>query len=313
MEKNSRLVKIQNKFLSPVLEKLEVIKELQYQEKNIINTFINENQNYKLLYEQSNMDKISALIEQRWKIIDSFDSIRFNNYEFQCQICSGNINTNTARQYRSECIFKGGILIRFECPHCGCIIGPLKMLTLDKDNFDLDYSQHYSIFSEGDTTEDEKFTFYQLEPQKDKCYLNYGCGSWSRTIDELRAEGFNIYGYDPYACNSNRSYIITSMDVLAGMRFDGIFSNNVLEHLTNPIETFLLFKHLLIDNNGKMIHSTPCYDYLYEYTRFHLFFYTGKSLQILCDHVGMESYGRYDEIRNNNKYTSFLFREKQLP
>jgi len=183
------------------------------------------------------------------------------------------------------------------------------MLTLGKEAFDIDYSQHYSIFSEGDTTEDEKFSFYQLNPEKDKCYLNYGCGSWSRTIEELRTDGYDVYGYDPYSCKIDRTYMIKSLDKLREMRFDGIFSNNVLEHLIDPIDTFSLFKHLLRDNTSKMVHSTPCYEYLYEYTRFHLFFYTGKSLQVLCDHVGLEAYGRYDEIRFNNKYTSFLFRQ----
>ena len=301
---------IRNKILGPVLEELDVIKESQSQEKDIINAFLTENQTYKFLYEQAYKDKLSALIEQRWKIIDSFNSIRFNNYEFKCKICNGKIETSIAKQYHSECIFKGGTLIRFECPHCGCIIGPLKMLTLDNDTFDLDYTQHYSIFSEGDTTENEKFTFYQLKPQKNKCYLNYGCGSWSRTINELRSDGYDVYGYDPYSYNSDCPYIINSTDVLKNMRFDGIFSNNVLEHLTDPIETFILFRNLLKDNNSTMIHSTPCYEYLYEYTRFHLFFYTGESLRILCDQVGLEAYGRYDEIRFNNTYTSFLFRKK---
>ena len=37
-----------------------------------------------------------------------------------------------------------------------------------------------------------------------------------------------------------------------------------------------------------MAHATPCYEYLYEYTRFHLFFFAGKSKDLLLEKAGLQ-------------------------
>jgi hypothetical protein len=37
----------------------------------------------------------------------------------------------------------------------------------------------------------------------------------------------------------------------------------------------------LLMRGGSMSHATACYDYLYDYTRFHTVFFTGISVQIL--------------------------------
>jgi len=186
------------------------------------------------------------------------------------------------------------------------------MLTLSKEELDYDYALHYSVFSENDTTEYEKHTFYQFKPQKEYKYLNYGCGVWSRTISELREEGYDVYGFDPYAQTSDNEYVLTSYEALKAMRFDGIFSNNVLEHLQNPLETLMLMKSLLKDDHSKMIHSTPCYEYLYEYTRFHLVFFTGHSLEILCRKAGLTCYRHSDEVLNGERYISYHFEQKKV-
>ena len=70
------------------------------------------------------------------------------------------------------------------------------------------------------------------------------------------------------------------------MRFHGIFSNNVLEHLRYPIQD-LRFLARLLHPGGRMSHATPCFEYLYEYTRFHLFFYLGRSRQLLASESGL--------------------------
>jgi len=44
-----------------------------------------------------------------------------------------------------------------------------------------------------------------------------------------------------------------------------------------------------------MIHSTPCYQYAYEYSRWHLYFFVGKSIDFLCEKSGLEI-----ETRNPN-------------
>ena len=71
---------------------------------------------------------------------------------------------------------------------------------------------------------------------------------------------------------------------LSKIKFDGIITHNVLEHLFNPIETtdFLLS---LLQTKGKLIHSTACFDYVYEITRFHAFFYTGDSVKYIVSQL----------------------------
>ncbi|MDR1921767.1 MAG: hypothetical protein LBS31_08535, partial [Candidatus Adiutrix sp.] len=101
---------------------------------------------------------IQKIFVQRWKLLSEVDELRFGNYTFSCPICDGTIAVATAESLEAECIFHGGSLKRFICPICGCIVGPLKMLYLSEKELEEDYKQHYAIFSEGDTTDYEKFT-----------------------------------------------------------------------------------------------------------------------------------------------------------
>jgi 2-polyprenyl-3-methyl-5-hydroxy-6-metoxy-1,4-benzoquinol methylase len=108
------------------------------------------------------------------------------------------------------------------------------------------------------------------------------------TLQNLRREGFNVVGYEPHQSTTKaREGTITSRDVLVSQRFDGIFSNNVLEHLQYPIDE-LQFMASLLTAGGRMAHATPCYEYRYEYTRFHLFFYLGRSRKVLADKAGLD-------------------------
>ena len=65
------------------------------------------------------------------------------------------------------------------------------------------------------------------------------------------------------------------------------FSNDLIEHLQNPVEELCFMKSLL-KPDGKMYHATGCYEYAFEYTRFHLFFFLGRSLQLLAQKSGLE-------------------------
>ncbi len=71
------------------------------------------------------------------------------------------------------------------------------------------------------------------------------------------------------------------------MKFDGLYSNNVLEHIRYPVEE-LKFMAGLLKANARMAHATPCFEYLYEYTRFRLFFYLGKSRDLLAEKAGLQ-------------------------
>lgn len=234
------------------------------------------------------IDVIKELIKDKYSLIDKLDKDSLKDFKLTCPICGNVIDTDSTKKYNSECIFLGGKLERYTCNTCKAIVGPIKMLKLNSQELSKDYVHSYSVFSEGDSTPAEKEAFYSLNPTKEGCYLNYGCGDWSHSIEELRAEGYNVYGYEPYSSTSNSSYIITSEEILKSMKFDGIFSNNVLEHLSDPIERFTFFKGLLKDDTCLMSHATPCYEYCYEYTRFHLIFYTGKALDYLCKKTGFK-------------------------
>jgi hypothetical protein len=43
----------------------------------------------------------------------------------------------------------------------------------------------------------------------------------------------------------------------------------------------------MLKPGANMIHSTPCYKYCHPYTKYHIFFFEGKSLDIICQKVGL--------------------------
>lgn len=223
---------------------------------------------------------IKNIIRNKWKLIDKFEERYYIEKELECPICHHKFKENDSEVLDSECVFLGGRLRRYLCPKCNVIFGPNKMFLLDDDEFSDEYTTHYSVFSEGDSTEAEIRTFYRLNPEKGKKYLNYGSGAWSKTISTLRDQGFDLIGFDPYAPVKSE-HIINNWEELSLHKFDGIFSHDLLEHLRDPVEEFSKMKDILSDD-GIMVHSTACFNYAYEYTRFHLFFYTGTSVNEIC-------------------------------
>ncbi len=222
----------------------------------------------------------------KWKQIDQLERQDKDDIAI-CGICGSEAPVSQLETLVSRCIFAGGNLIRYRCPVCGAIFGPLKMSRLDQEEFDDDYTVHYTGYHEGDSTPAELYTFELLNPRKDGIYLNYGCGSWSSTMEILRQRGYQVYGYEPYAVNAGAPWLITDRQALSGMRFDGIFTNNMFEHLRDPVAELCFMKTLLASGEARMAHTTPCYHYLYEYTRFHLFFFTGRSVDVLCEKAGL--------------------------
>ena len=238
---------------------------------------------------QNNKDILRIVTREKWRTIDTFDQLLTGNIKITCRLCLGEFVTSNKKIQRleSECIFEGGHLIRYVCPHCGGIIGPLKMLRLTPNELADEYSLCYSVFDEAETTEVERRVFYDLKPEKGKRYLDYGCGKWSSTVQTLRAEGYDVYGFDAFI-GENNEYMIREKETLKLMKFDGIFSKNLIEHMAYPIDEFKFLKSLLRDSESKMAHATPCYTYSYEYTRFHLHFYTGNSVNKLCEICGLK-------------------------
>jgi hypothetical protein len=227
-------------------------------------------------------------IRTKWRFMDYILSLTDESErEIQCGICEYKNEVKTFKTLETDCIFEGGHLVRYICPECGVIFGPVKFSDRTEQEFDDDYVVHYCGYSEGGTTDKEVATFMLLKPEKERIYLNYGCGSWSDAMQILSDKGYTVYGYEPYSYDIGNPKIITSKETLSKMRFDGIFTHDVLEHLPDPISDLKYMKSLLISPDAKMAHTTGCYEYAAEFTRFHMYFFTGKSLDVICEHSGL--------------------------
>lgn len=250
-----------------------------------------QDRNYR--YEEDQANKLGALAREltwtRWKLIDIIENSSADNTdEISCPICGTKENKKGLKRAETDCIFGGGHLVRYVCPTCGAIFGPLKFSNQTPQEHDDDYVIHYIGYKEANSTEGEMATFKMLQPKKDGVYLNYGCGVWAETIENLNQQGYKVFGYEPYASDIDNPYIISDIEVLKKMRFDGIFSHDLLEHLASPIQELLFMKTLLKNTSSKMAHSTACYMYKYEYTRFHTCFFTGDAVSYLCQRTGLK-------------------------
>jgi hypothetical protein len=242
------------------------------------------------------IDLLRHQIAMKWNLMDYFDR-RQSTFEQmrQCPLCEYEGAQEEFPAYASQCIFEGGMLTRHQCPACDVIFGADKMLQLSDAELTQDYVWHYRAYSEGDSTELELRAFHALNPSKEGVYLNYGAGSWSKTIQILRDEGWNIFAYEPHSASSGgEAHIIADRKTLSAMKFDGLFSNNVLEHLRYPADE-LIFMRSLLKPAALMSHATPCFEYLYEYTRFHLFFFLGRSRNMLAQKAGLSIHSFFVE------------------
>ena len=232
-------------------------------------------------------DLLKNQIRVQWRIIDEVRRQLPRPAELHCEICGFSGAISGFKQFDSHCIFGGGRLERHQCPNCDTIFGPAKMLDLSAPELSQEYEMHYRLYPEGDSTAAELRAFHALEPRREGVYLNYGAGAWSRSVQELRAQGWNVLAYEPHQAAARGEHLVSSEEHLLTMRFDGIFSNNVLEHFRHPAQALRMMQSLL-NPSARMSHATPCFKYLYEYTRFHLFFFPGRSLQALAAAAGLQ-------------------------
>jgi hypothetical protein len=201
-----------------------------------------------------------------------------------CPICQ--YQEEGFKTLESDCIFIPieGLdqhLIRYQCPNCDVIFGTQQMLGLSKYELKNAYQK---LFDSGHKDGDENSVKCEinnlliLNPNSNRVYLNWGAGT-SVASDKAKLLGFTLLNFDPFVIDSSK-YI--SKDQLKNTKFDGIISHNVLEHLQDPISELELMKSFL-KPEASMIHSTPCYRYSYEYTKYHLFFFEGRSLDVICE------------------------------
>lgn len=205
----------------------------------------------------------------------------------ECIVCGRRGAFDDFDTHTSRCDFGGGELVRHGCRSCGCIFGPLKYLDLDEAFVSADYQLLYSRYSEGNSTEDEIKAFQSLQPAAGGLFLDWGCGGvWSKTIETLRAAGHDVWGYEPSAEVSS-GFVVNHRDQISA-KFDGIFSNNVIEHFRDPIAQFQYFASIL-KSGGQMAHQSPCYAYEYANTRFHTLFLLSDSPHILAERTGFKA------------------------
>lgn len=252
------------------------------------------------------LEKQSALAEAHfmegfWKALDMAYDASLPHRQLTCLVCGHSDSRLGYKILEDRCYFGGGRLERYECPKCDCIFGPQKYLDLDENFVSRDYKILYSRYSEGDCTDSEINTFHSLSPSVDGLYVDWGCGgAWSRAVASLRNERWKVIGYEPSA-ESTGEFVINEREKLP-LKFDGIFSNNVIEHFRNPVSQFLEFNDLL-NSGAKMAHSSPCYEYKYSHTRFHTVFLLGKSPHVLAERTGFKVVGETRE----GEYINYVF------
>ena len=218
--------------------------------------------------------------EAFWTALDvAYESV-LPHRDISCVVC-GHTDRRDAYETRLDhCWFGGGRLERYVCPDCDCVFGPQKYLDLGEAFVGRDYQVLYSRYSEGDTTENELRAFRSLRPEGEGRYLDWGAGGgWNRTLSILCDEGWRVTGYEPNAAGA------AAAPDLAEAAYDGLFSNNVIEHFRDPVAQFRQF-HALLKPGGKMAHASPCYDYCYAFTRFHSVFLLGRSPFVLAERTG---------------------------
>ena len=215
--------------------------------------------------------------------INRYNNIQtINPHILNCTICDyTDTNTKFSKLYAND-MFNAGELIRHKCPNCGLIFGDLRILHLSEEEFKNDHDDVYSYFSEGDTVPYilNNIDSINIFKNKNLKYLDYACGI-GKMIPILQNKGYNIYGYDKYVKNTN---VLNNID---NMKFDVIYANNFIEHVTKPIEDI---KHLLLhlNDDGFLIFMSDCIDeYIIEHTHYHLYFYTGESFNILCKKLNL--------------------------
>ena len=236
---------------------------------------------------------LTPVVSPFWQEVDAHYALTLPGRRLTCPICDRSEIRESLEKRIDQCAFGGGRLERYVCPVCGCIYGPAKYLDMDPEFISSDYAQLYANYAEGNTTLNEIRTFRSLSPKHDGTYLNWGCGAWNETIKDLRAEDYDVWGYEPSAETSHTEFVLQSKTQIP-QRLAGLFSNNVIEHLTKPVEEFQYF-HSMLAPGARMAHATPCYHYVFSFTRFHVIFLTGHAPEILAERTGFRIVARDED------------------
>jgi len=228
---------------------------------------------------------------------------------FSCRCCGATNVLAAADQISAACVFSGLALTRFRCGSCGVIFGPIPLVTCHAKELAALYELLYSFYAEGFSQPYQEKTFYLLNPSRRGRYLNYACGDWSVGIEHLTSLGWNVTGFEPFQTVHSAS-IVTDRARLHGEGYDGLYTHNFLEHVQDPMQ-FLRECSELIAPGGKMAHSSACFDYVFEVSPFHLFFYCGDSVRHLAHRTGFQLLAehRVDQDLPGYEYVCCLFQK----
>jgi SAM-dependent methyltransferase len=160
------------------------------------------------------------------------------------------------------------------------------MLALGPEELAREYQKlHASGYRENDPTEVELGLLRQLDPEPAGVYLNWGSGERSRTQERACAQGLRLYGYDPYTSRES-PWLVHARKHLG--QYDGIISNNVLEHLQRPVGALRNMRQHL-KPGAAMLHRTACYEYRFAHSCYHLFFFLGRSVDVMAERAGLRA------------------------
>lgn len=240
--------------------------------------------------------------EAFWNTLDVAYEAVLKHRPLTCIICGHTAGRDGYEIREDRCYFGGGRLERYVCPDCDCVFGPQKYLDLDEAFVGRDYKVLYSRYSEGDSTENELRAFRSLNAEKGGRYLDWGAGGgWNRTLQTLKAEDWDVIAHEPNADGAVADSGAPVWDGVTG-GFDGIFSNNVIEHFRDPVTQFRSF-HELLKPGAKMAHASPCYDYAFAFTRFHSVFLLGRSPFVLAERTGF----KVVDSERDGEYINYVF------
>ncbi|MFH5924470.1 class I SAM-dependent methyltransferase [Roseomonas xinghualingensis] len=228
-------------------------------------------------------DLRATVMPAHWAALDRVDALLPQDRPLTCPLCE-RVAPRTSLEIRVDTdIFGGGRLERYVCAGCGCGFGPFKVMEAPEAVLNADYTLLYEDYRESSGTEPELRAFRLLGPIGAPV-LNWGCGRWSESIATLRAEGHDVWGYEPAAPPEDGSFIVGQRGAISPV-FGSIFSNNVIEHMVDPVADFRFF-HDVLRPGARMAHASPCHEWLYAFTRFHVFFPMGDSPHVLAERTG---------------------------
>lgn len=207
----------------------------------------------------------------------SIDDLHLTSVE--CPACSFVIDQCQSSAILWPGMFWGFEITRFKCPGCDSLFGPISFIKTT--NLKFYYDLLYSFYFEGSTSQIEAFN--KINPILGESYVNYACGmKWGNELDSLMMQKFDVYGYDP-SFTGTHPRINCKLELV-----DGIFSNNYIEHICDPVAQFIKWNSML-KMGGRMSH-TGFYDSeeseSHKDSPFHVIYMSEKACKIVSDKTG---------------------------